>query len=126
MNIRDAILKAADSIERNPSVFDFYKTHIPECGSPGCAVGLVACHAGVSSHSDVHRICDSLLGVPWYTFYNRLSELSPGWQSDAHGCIAALRLYADKYHPAEKAPRNFARELMASLPAERIPDEVAR
>jgi hypothetical protein len=36
------------------------------------------------------------------TVYARLRELRPRWRWIAADCAAALRLYADKYHPAEK------------------------
>ena len=49
MNIRTAILKAADSIEQNPHLFSFKSLAIPnkDCGTPGCAIGWIAYHSGL-------------------------------------------------------------------------------
>jgi hypothetical protein len=39
-----------------------------------------------------------------YAFYNRLEDLVPNWRwggkNNDGRCVKALRLYADKYHPA--------------------------
>ena len=42
MNIRTAMYKAADSIEQNPHLFDFGSVELPDCDTPGCALGWVA------------------------------------------------------------------------------------
>ena len=47
MNIRQALLKAADSIEQHPKLFSFHSCELPnECGTPGCALGWLAVHLG--------------------------------------------------------------------------------
>jgi hypothetical protein len=98
MNIRDAILKAADHIERNPREFDYWSTNTPEApgrGTPGCALGWVACFMGESIGA---------LDSSWnraMRFYSEMDSLAHGWMSSAPLCAKGLRLYADKYHPAE-------------------------
>ena len=47
MNLRNAILQAADTIEQNPSLFEFTSVQRPdpECGTPACALGWIAAYA---------------------------------------------------------------------------------
>jgi hypothetical protein len=126
MNIRDAILKAADHIERHPTDFSFNKIFVPSCGTPGCALGWICAFAGISAGDSIWY--ERIPGFVQHSsvFYSRMNDLvGHAWKRDAAVCARGMRLYADKYHPAEKPERNFARELMAGLPAERIPDEVA-
>ena len=109
MNIRKAILKAADSIEQNPKLFDFYSIKRPDsgCGTPGCAIGWVAFHLGFLAKEwplEMERIFKSL-GVPSSEeFYGHMFILNEEWSASADACAAALRLYADKYHPAQGIP----------------------
>lgn len=113
MNERQAILKSADSIEVNPSLFNFGETMMPEpdCGLPGCALGWIALHAGLSikrrdcfngrrQTSDRHLIYEFLHITPDICF-NALTVAYGGdrWKDSAKKCASALRLYADKYHP---------------------------
>ena len=113
MNIRTAILKAADSIERHPELFDFDSTAIPDCGTPGCALGWIAFHLGEYAFNTMpHKwntmklgkalcLTDEASGINWagLNFYRRLSCIVSGWKDDASLCAKALRLYADKFHP---------------------------
>lgn len=108
MNIREAILAAAGHIERNPREFDFFSVVTPSgrgCGTPGCAVGWIAACYGAPSYFDGKRIrirdqSKALLGVGPETFYSRLDVFNEDWKWHADKCARALRLYADKYHPA--------------------------
>ena len=117
MQIREAILKAADQIEAHPYDFMFSSVCIPEdnCGSPGCALGWIAFFLGAElpafpGHQewDVVRATVAL-GIPSHghvdcEFYRRLDSFLSGWRENADLCALALRLYADKYHPAIKTP----------------------
>jgi len=113
MNIRTAILKAADSIEQNPHLFDFDSILVPDCGSSGCLIGWIAAHSGLEYQPFVGsqglgkywilggaKIFD-LIGVKEYELYDRMNLLGANWRDDALECAKALRLYADKYHPEE-------------------------
>lgn len=112
MSTRQAMYSAADSIEQNPEMFDFGSLSIPGCGLPGCALGWTAHHLGMRGNG-LAKVCLAL-GLPllpkyadegdcWraMTFYDRMDALSNDWHSNAIECSKALRLYADKYHPAE-------------------------
>jgi hypothetical protein len=117
MNIRDAILKAADHIEQNPRQFNFGSIKIPrksDCGTPGCALGWIGFFGGLTwKESDydsewcVLRASNELLGHDDQmhsssVFYDKMGALVSGWKDSAPRCAAALRLYADKYHPADQ------------------------
>ena len=108
MNVRQAILKAADSIEQNPHLFNFGSTEVAGCNTPGCALGWIACHLGQAKEGQYFEAptLGALLGLkdngrPWAgaNFYDLMDEFSEQWHEDAAKCSAALRLYADKYHP---------------------------
>ena len=117
MNIREAILKAADHIEHNPGRFQFNSVFVPnDCGSPGCAIGWIGRFAGAEQGSMIeilHRhdkpSAVELLGLrSQEDFYDRMRELAlvapAPWQYDAAQCAKALRIYADTYHPAQSTP----------------------
>lgn len=107
MELRQAILKAADQIERNPDVFNYWKTSVPPCGSPGCAIGLVAAHLGFREGLYVSMNCHRILGVDSHTFYARMGDAATSidaakvWMHYPLLAAQSLRLYADKYHPQE-------------------------
>jgi hypothetical protein len=92
-------MRAADHIERNPHLFEFLRIAVPECGSPGCAIGWVGHFAGQERGRIVDGVCTDFFGVAPLTFYERLDKVygSTGWQNDPAQCASALRLYAAKY-----------------------------
>jgi hypothetical protein len=112
MDIRQAILAAADHIGQNPKDFHFTAVRFPvRCGAPGCALGWIGHFYGVDRikprdetfSGNILAVTD-LLGIPSYnheecTFYARLDEFNMYWRANATGCAQALRQYADKYHP---------------------------
>lgn len=105
MEIRQAILQAADHIGLNPDQFSFLERVTPEkCGTPACALGWIGFFAGARGEN--HREALPLLGLEHsaegaWKFYDRCEELnSYKWKMSAGNCAATLRLYADKYHPA--------------------------
>lgn len=113
MEIRQAILKAADHIEATPNDFDFSASGIPHaCGTPGCALGWIGHFLGLADKNAWHvsyTKASGALGVGHYEFYTRMTEVEGGgpnwevgqWPLNAPACARTLRLYADKYHPAE-------------------------
>jgi hypothetical protein len=110
MDIRQAILKAADYIEANPSEFDFNAFCIPHpCGSPGCALGWIGYFSGLKPETfGFSRVAHEVmnLGIPGhgeFVFYQRMDAICGGryrWKQSAELCAHTLRGYADKYHPA--------------------------
>lgn len=109
MNIRQAVLLAADKIERTPDVYKFNAYKVPGaddggCGTPACMLGWIALYAGQQAGEEVHTVCERLLGVGSTEFYARVRTVSgTGFCAllGAKEVPAALRAYADKYHPAE-------------------------
>jgi hypothetical protein len=112
MDIREAILKAANQIERHPETFEFFSFDKPGCGTPGCALGWIGAfmnfrHDSVSYAADT---AEQVLGIQEGDFYTRMhtvlggGKLDDRWTDDAAMCAWTLRGYADAYHPA--APRD--------------------
>jgi len=125
MNTRDAIMAAADHIEKYPEEFDFSQVDIPDhphCGTPGCALGWIGTFAEVHGW-DISRgvLPLSVLGIRDSDFYDRMHRISkrfaPHWSADAAECARCLREYARIYH-SDPAPRHVGRtdaELVAAL-----------
>jgi hypothetical protein len=123
MDIRQAILKAADWIEKHPEDFMFSATQIPKCGTPGCALWWIGHFSRMSLKTndyesyttvakEVLRVPGEKLlgnGSPHFEFYRRMDALlgHSGWMHYAPMCAEGLRLYADKYHPAPIAVPNW-------------------
>ena len=115
MNIYDAVLKAADHIERNPGEFRFTENVVPDgCGAPGCAIGWAAHFCGLSGFSEPS--CAGLFGVSHRGFYDRMDELTrfrevidydKSWYRNPAKCAEGLRLYAAKYLTPAKPAQTF-------------------
>jgi hypothetical protein len=108
MNIRQAILKAADHIERHPAEFNWNSCDMPGCGTPGCAIGWIGYFyfGGKAVKHERHyllsTISNTALGVSSGMFYGRMDDFVISWTEDAVRCAVALRGYANKYHPEAK------------------------
>lgn len=111
MNIREAILKAADHIEANPSLFGFFVMRLPtDCGTPGCALGWIGHFLGAQYKDPYEAIYSSVplsigcRSAGWDhagVLYGRMTEIEEGWETNARKCAKALRAYADRFHPEE-------------------------
>ena len=134
MNIYDAIMAAANHIERNPSQFKFSSVLVPEgpeCGTPGCALGWIGTFAGVkhpytgsiSLVASIEEKWDTWGGRPFLpettgTFYARMDALAQTvmWRDNATLCAQTMRAYAEKYHRDERpAPLRSDSELVSEL-----------
>lgn len=98
LNVYDAIMAAADHIEKNPAQFVFTKSDTPRsCGSPGCALGWIGYFGNLGRDSnEVAR----RLGLGEMHFYNwmGISTLHEGfWTRDASVCATGLRRFAEKH-----------------------------
>ena len=116
--VYQAIVNAADHIERNPAAFDFMSVGIPDCDTPGCALGWIGSFGGLTKSAcgfsdaatDLLRLEPEPLdggGITRsndFTFYNRMDALCGNkvWRKAAHVCAATLRKYAEKYHAPAK------------------------
>lgn len=130
LNIYDAIMKAADHIERHPKLFNFAEVWVPDCGTPGCALGWIGHFAGVKHDgypqalSEIH-VPRALTCASW-DFYARLESLTggPRWRNDAAICARGLRLYAAQYHSDEKAKPITAPDWQAMASKWTVGDDV--
>ena len=124
--VYEAIMLAADHIEGNPGLFRFNATTVPECDTPGCAIGWVAHFRGHQVtgdfvHDNVHgRACIAALGVNFHDFYDRMRGVMTGaWCASPAACAATLRKYAEKYHASNGTLRALTAvdESFVQLPA---------
>jgi hypothetical protein len=136
MSIYDAILAAADHIEKYPQCFEFTNARVPsDRGDTGCALGWIGYflnkHAaefpGPRHWHD--EVALDLLRVPrGYSFlstshiYERIECLAgtSRWMDEADICAKALRRYAKKYHAPPQMP-----DAVLALFVARALDEVA-
>jgi len=86
----------ADYIEKHPNLYDYWESGIPDCGSEGCVVGLMAMLLCASSFEEVSSMFgfDNELGI-----YNALDPVR-GWMDGPEQATKALRAWADTL-PAE-------------------------
>ena len=104
-DIRTAILQAADYIQTNPKEFAFHAINVPDCGIPGCALGWIGHFLAMPRTECSYTVAKRVMGRNDYgterDFYTRMNDLGIAhWTCNAGLCAWALRLYADKYHPA--------------------------
>lgn len=108
MNQREAILKAADHIERHSEGYDFWHNIVPvRCGSHGCALGWIGYFAGLTEYGSAQQIVSEYLGIDSSAFFYadmcELTNSSPnpykGWYISHSLAAKGLRLYADKRYP---------------------------
>jgi hypothetical protein len=127
VNIYDAIMKAADHINRNPSDFDFMRYRPSKCGTPGCALGWISFFAKTPV-DDHHRGALPLMGLDLsamgaWNFYDRMHALDEDWKDTAANCARTLRLYAEKHHGHEK-PKPTAPDWNATAANWTVGDDV--
>ena len=124
----EAIMGAADKIERKPHLFDWSSTEVGGCRTPGCAVGWICAFRGQKPREAFN--CEQALGIDAPVFYARMDALCGvphtddhwgPWKDSAAECARVLRLYAEKWHASEKQPRPtsaMVADLMARVSGE--------
>lgn len=106
MEIRTAILAAAQQIEDDPRHFRFMATGKPHpCETAGCALGWIGYFANLPSDPGFVKRSAEFIGIDDpMTFYAQMDEFgSREWEGTAPVCASYLRQYADKYHAATAA-----------------------
>jgi len=128
-SIQTALLTTADLFETNPVRYGYGCTLVPDCGTPGCAVGYVGFFMGLKAGTGcwVDGDCASIIGVSHNVFIRRMDAFEGtlhymDWRSNAADCAKALRLYADEYHPETITPPEAYPTILKEL--ERISREV--
>lgn len=99
--IRSAILRAADRIEREPGCYNFGSIDTPRsggCGTPHCMLGWIGFELCIYNEciTRVYEVLDISVGYPLYEM------CAVGHTVDAGIAAVGMRAYADKYFPAEK------------------------
>lgn len=129
MNVRQALLAAADHIEANPQAYCFNNSAKPDCGSLGCLMGWVGVFAEVKDKNKrdraapgyANQVAQKVLGLTsWAHFVSLGSELGAffNYTQDSKQAAGMLRAYADKYHPAPvQAPPDWNTLATEPLPA---------
>jgi len=106
MNIREAMLKAADHIEQQPQSYNFRSVESPACGAPGCMWGWVGHYLGVKKKraEAYSSSVTEAVGHHW----SNIANFGDRHGLDPRRCAAdaakTLRLFADAEFPAE-APK---------------------
>lgn len=111
LNVYQAVLIAANHIEKNPDDFRFQRYQAPDrCGSPGCALGWIGFfgHLGRDAGEVGNALCEEGDGQ----FYDRMSSLTRkeerddgvSWRRSAALCAKGMRRYAEKHLNYYKPP----------------------
>lgn len=107
--VKLAMLLAADQIEGSPELFRFSSVEVPDCGTPGCAIGWMAYYLREMEGDEGEdwlvswsRARDVFApgGVGDGVFYMRMNDVARGhgdWHVDASVCAAGLRRLAEAY-----------------------------
>lgn len=101
MNAYEATMKAADHIERNPQLFNFSCAIVPDCGTPGCALGWIGYFMGIEGGRSIGNAIDKLgMSDHGKQFYDRMwwvTGKNECWRDSPQMVAEKLRLYAAKY-----------------------------
>jgi hypothetical protein len=108
MNIRNAFLRAADHIERNPKDYDFCNNEKPTCDTPGCLIGWVGVFAQVQARSDpgLYTIdVAKAIGHSWQDIAAFANERGlEGYSHIPEQAAKLLRAFAEEHFPADSIP----------------------
>jgi hypothetical protein len=102
ISIYNAIMKAADSIEKNPDLYNFMAIRVGTCNSPQCMLGWIGFHLGMTGKLVYQDVMPALGLSP----NGGIAEL--GWTfgkgsvHDPKHCAAFLRQVAVKYRAPQK------------------------
>lgn len=106
--VRAAILRAADRVEREPSCYRFNGTTVPPgCGTPSCMLGWIGFELGIPAGELVHRLAEFLhtgnMPHTWDLSYacNLYNSCEFGYVHNPAIAAAGMRAYADRYFPAD-------------------------
>jgi hypothetical protein len=102
--IRGAILRAADRIERAPASYHYLDgLHVPRhgCGTIACMWGWIGFELGMEAGTRNASVAEELgLGPNTDHLYSFCRDYGDFPHHEASTAPAALRAYADKYYPA--------------------------
>lgn len=114
--IRSAILRAADRIEREPQRYDFSRIDTPDkdgdCGTPYCMWGWVGFELGMHGVT-IDRVADAV----GYNMRDLYACCAVGHTADPGIAASGLRAFADLHWPQTKQLDPAFLRLRASLPS---------
>lgn len=124
-DIRQAILRAADRIEREPKSYNFMRMYTPRGGDVACMWGWVGHELGMQPQTPNFRVA-SACGIPdgqtghLYEYCNRSHSWrfwdSTFYQTSAKSAARQMRSYAEKFYPAEKLDPDFLKWRVSFVP----------
>ena len=106
--VYEAIMLAADQIERDPASYRFGSLRVPCDGERGCMWGHVGRALGFPQGTGIYKVSASL-GVGDEHLYNFGETRFPGFTGDPAAAAKLLRAYANEFH----APKWSLRALTA-------------
>jgi hypothetical protein len=115
MNIYNAIMLAADWIERHPKQHSYVYPSVPDSPEDkGCPLAWIGYFAQPGKKRFERKaytarvVAPHILGVNEATFFSRMDSLQPwyrlngAWKRSAKIAIRCMRLYAENYHAPAK------------------------
>ncbi|MEE8382692.1 MAG: hypothetical protein V3R78_12545 [Thermodesulfobacteriota bacterium] len=89
----------ADYIDNHPDEYSYSAIRVPDCGSPGCVIGLAGMIRGISIGEHVGSSCEEILGINDFELYEKMSKvpisISAGDWSGTDNVSKCLRHIAD-------------------------------
>lgn len=111
MEIYNAIMKAADHIERNPHSYNFFNSVVPECGTQGCMLGWIGHFMGMTG-ANVFREVGPRLGFGRDFLAGAAIGVQHGEDlKDSTDAVRMLRRFAQRYHPLRTGLPDSVREI---------------
>ena len=99
--VYEAIMRAADHIERNPESYAFCCLFVPCDGELGCMWGHVGRALGMNNDTGNMEVANAC-GTSTMRLYSFAEKSFPGYTSNPILAAKALRAYANKYHAPAK------------------------
>jgi hypothetical protein len=97
LSLYEAVMDAADHIERYPHDYGFDELLIPTSGGPASALAWIHVYSGIKGLGPDGNTADSinLFGMNDEEFCKHMNEaVGPLWREDAPLCASGLRLFA--------------------------------
>lgn len=100
--IRQALLDAADQIEREPKTYNYDSVEKPQCKTPACMWGWVGKFLGIKTDvgSGYLYAVSEAVGFDYVDVADYGDSLGLDARGNAPDAAKALRLFADRHFPA--------------------------
>jgi len=98
----EAIMKAANQIEKHPETYSFSSSEGADCGTPGCMWGWVGFFLGIEKCDSYMAKVSDVVGHGWEVPFHLGADVGLLAGLSAEDAAKCLRLYAEKYHAKPK------------------------